>query len=157
MSAHAKATGSVKPPREETRADKRVGKRYALPLPVRIHHGLSDGCVGLVRNISESGLWVERCAIQPIVGALVRMELLLFRGSRGLSLRAEVVRHTEGGGFAARFTSLDRSTQGSLQAVLQGLADQSDDDDDGPQTMTRSLSLSLGDDVCEVLSRIANS
>ncbi len=134
-----------------------IAKRYPLPLPVKIRQGLSKECVGLAQNISKSGIWVERCAIQPIVGAPIRVQLLLFEGNRGLALRAEVVRHTESGGFAARFTSLDQRMQRSLEAVLEGLADQSDDDDDGPPTITRSLALRLEPDVCELLSRIAKS
>ena len=50
-----------------------------------------------------------------------------------------------------------RSMQRALEAVLQGLADQSDDDDDTAPTMTRSLALRLGRDVCELLNRTAKS
>lgn len=131
--------------------------RYALPLPVKVSRGLSAESRGLARNISRSGVWVEHCSFLPDVGTPIRVEVALFGGRRGLMLRAEVVRHAEGGGFAARFTSLDAQMERALERLLEGLAGEPTAGDSEPPTISGSLALRLGTEVCELLTKIARN
>lgn len=77
--------------------------------------GLSEGSV---QDISVSGARIEGTTVRPAEGSMVRLGFSFYAEALPVPMRAQVVRHTETGGFAVRFDDVDFRTQILLRALL---------------------------------------
>ena len=81
---------------------------------------------GRVFNVSETGLRIEDCPLRPQIGKRARVNFALSPDHEPFTFEAEVVRHTETGGFAVAFIAVDprfRTLIGSLAEQVQCLPD----------------------------------
>lgn len=121
MSSHKTAAQRANAPRRGE-DERRVERRFDLPITVELEDATQLLGRGRVQNMSSSGLWIDRADVRPPVGAEIRVNLMLPGSGSGLALAACVVRHCEGSGFAARFCDLSQSVQDALRVLLEVLA-----------------------------------
>ena len=135
--------------------ERRVAPRFELPIPVKIRR--PDGFVAdaRIKNISATGCRIETSKFVPRIGSQFSLKLLFLAPNGSIRLRAQVVRHTGGGEFAARFLSLTPRLEGALRMVLPALASECGDDET-VTTWTGELLGRLGPDLHSVLGLLAN-
>ena len=134
--------------------ERRAAPRFELPIPVSVRQSDGEVARGLIKNISASGVWIENSGFIPEIGSRFSLKLLFLEPSRGIRLRAEVVRYTGSGGFAAKFLSLNPQSESVLRLLLPALADECDDDET-VTTWTGELLGRLGPDLHSLLGSLA--
>ena len=91
--------------------------RYKLRAEVRIL--TEDGiCKGRVTDMSVSGARIEDSGPPPPEGSVLKLGFALHAEGLPIPIRADVIRHTETGGFAVSFRDLDFRTEVILSALL---------------------------------------
>ncbi len=99
------------------RRERRVAERYEACLPVEFRCGSIHG-KGRLLNASLAGARIEAVTGQPFPGEEIRLFLWLPSSPESVELSAQVVRHTETGGFAVRFHKLDIAALRVLRTAL---------------------------------------
>ncbi len=97
--------------------ERRVAERYDACLPVEFCRGSIHG-KGRLLNASLAGARIEAVTEQPFPGEEIRFFLWLPSSLESVELSAQVVRHTETGGFAVRFHKLDIAALRILRTAL---------------------------------------
>ncbi len=110
------------------RTERRVAKRDGARLPVEFHCGVLLG-YGTMIDISLSGARIEEVDRRPPVGKKLKLLLRLSQSNGSLEVPAEVVRHTESGGFAVRFPDTNVQVLRILRSFLDLLAGLSEKQD----------------------------
>lgn len=109
--------------------ERRSAARFRLPLTIGIVHRPIKKSLGLARNISGSGVWIQNAEFRPPMGDRIEVNVLIPGLRQALRLCAEVVRYTGESGFAAQFLFLDSKMQKALQALLEVLAREIQEDE----------------------------
>ena len=82
--------------------------------------------VGRIYDVSATGLRVEECDVRPPLGDHTRLTFVLSVDQPAFEVEAQVVRHTESGGFAVSFVAVEprlRELVSSLAMRVQSLPD----------------------------------
>ncbi len=99
------------------RRERRVAERYRARLPVEFRCE-SRGGEGSMLDVSLAGARIEQVTTRPPPGVELQLLLRLPQSTSAVELSAQVVRHTETGGFAVRFHKLDVGALRILRSAL---------------------------------------
>jgi hypothetical protein len=103
-------------------------KRFSARVPISVI-GIEVGTLcgtGRIYDVSATGLRVEECGIVPAVGESTKLTFVLSVEQPAFEVQAQVVRHTETGGFAVTFVAVEprfRDLVAALAERVQKLPD----------------------------------
>ena len=97
-------------------------ERYRLKIDVGVFSDDVRG-QGQVSNMSVSGALIDHTDVLPEEGELVRLGFSFHAHALPVPITGRVVRHTEGGGFAASFEDIDFRTQVLLRTLLPSVSE----------------------------------
>lgn len=130
-------------PAPSTGAERRVAPRYHFRVPVRLTWS-GQSATAMVQDMSSSGARVEEASCDPPEGTRLHLEFSFFVGSASIPLGGEVVRTTETGGFAVRFTNVDARKSELLRVLLPKVASARLEHEEQVSTFSGQLVSNLG-------------
>ena len=101
---------------EEAPEEQRREERKTVNIPATVLVG-EAALPAMILDLSASGARIEDCEQRPEEGTRIRLKFCFFEGADPQTLRGEVVRKTNTGGFAVEFQGLEPRTKGILRIV----------------------------------------
>ena len=102
----------------------KTGEKQAKWFPAHVRAEFRCGELsgrGRLVQLSTSGALLEEVDRQPPTGQSLSLLLYLVSSTEPLKVSAEIVRHTETGGFEATFSKLNARTSQGLRTLLPRL------------------------------------